>query len=1476
MSAHLLDLQRVGHTGHSARSGARHVLALGVGVRKLLYAVMSAALTAAGLTLPVQAAHAADTGEVARQSGRIVSEEPGRNAPNILDGTVYSITQVGNTIVVGGQFTQVRNYNTSTTLTRNNVFAFDATTGRVSSTFVPEPNGTVYKVQAAPDGTSVYVGGGFNQVGGVARSSRLFKADVATGAVDTAFTPPTISGDIRDLEVAGGRLWVAGKFTHISSVPQRALATLNATTGRYDSYFTGVMAGTHRNLANHPSDLTNVLQISSNPANTRMSVVGNFTTVDGAARSQIAVFDISGAAKYALSPWTTNLFTSNCSSNFETYMTDVEYAPNGQYFVVSTSGAWGGMSSATGGNGCDVVARFESNSTAGAVATWTAYTGGDTTWTVEVTDDVVYAGGHQSWQNNPIGRNVPAQGAVERTGIAALNPVNGQAYSWNPTRSRGVGVQDLLATSQGLYVGSDTDLIGKTPGNTYHARIAFLPLAGGKRLPVVSPFSLPGNIYFVASGKSQLVRRTHSGTALTSSANAPNGPGWGTSVGAFMVNGVLYKANSDGTLSKQTFDGTTYGTASPVSTADALVYQADWHTDVTTITSLFYAGGYLYYTKSGVNALYRRGFETESDIVGQQRFSTTTTGINWSSVRGAFVANGKLYYATSTGRLYAATWSQAAHAPVANTSVQRGSSGWASRTMFPYQAAPGPVNEPPLAAANVSCDKLSCSFDGRASSDPEGGPLTYDWNFGDGTARGSGATTTHAYASVGDRPVTLTVTDNRGATATVTRTASPTDTENTISFVASSNTTGNRANHTVAVPPGTKVGDTLLLFFTANSAGPVYAGPAGWQEVLSDNGDTFVGRLYAKKATSADLGSNVTVTSRYADGTSYFVKDDVTLAAYRGVGASGIAARAITPQDVPDPTHQTPTVNAPDGDGWLVSYWADKSSTTTAWTPPQTETQRSVGIGSGSSHMSSLLADSGRRVGSGLQGGLNATADSSAVGLTMSVVLGGNAAPEPTNQDPVALAALSGCNGLTCSFDGSGSSDPEGGQLTYEWDWGDGSPVSTGATASHTFATGGSKTVTLTVTDPLDATAVDTVSAAPVAPPPNAAPTARITGVSCADLVCSFVGATSSDPDSDALTYSWDFGDGSPAVSTANPSRTYATAGERTVTLTVDDGHGHTDTDTTTVSPTAPPPANSAPTARITDATCAELACSFKGSTSSDPDGDTLSYSWDFGDGTATATTVNPSHTYTAAGSKSVSLTVNDGNGHTHTATTTVEAIAAEPGSPASNIDFVASTATNGNRLTHAAAIPAGVSVGDTLVAFFTANSTGSTYTGPSGWTQLHAEDGNGIVTRAWSRTATAADVAAGARAVVTSSGYAKSDLTVAAYEGTDSGSPVLASAAKVDNTTGAAHTSPTVTATGSQGWLVTYWSDKSTDTAAWTTPASQRERASTFGSGSGHVSAVLVDSDGPVDAGSRGGLTATADSVSSRGASFSVLLKSS
>ena len=68
---------------------------------------------------------------------------------------------------------------------------------------------------------------------------------------------------------------------------------------------------------------------------------------------------------------------------------------------------------------------------------------------------------------------------------------------------------------------------------------------------------------------------------------------------------------------------------------------------------------------------------------------------------------------------------------------------------------------------------MSCAFDGSTSSDTGGTITGYSWDFGDGTALGTGATPTHPYALAGSYNVTLTVTDNTAATNAVSHSVAP-------------------------------------------------------------------------------------------------------------------------------------------------------------------------------------------------------------------------------------------------------------------------------------------------------------------------------------------------------------------------------------------------------------------------------------------------------------------------------------------------------------------------------------------------------------------------------------------------------------------------------------------------------------------------------------------------------------------------------
>ena len=141
--------------------------------------------------------------------------------------------------------------------------------------------------------------------------------------------------------------------------------------------------------------------------------------------------------------------------------------------------------------------------------------------------------------------------------------------------------------------------------------------------------------------------------------------------------------------------------------------------------------------------------------------------------------------------------------------------------------------------------------------------------------------------------------------------------------------------------------------------------------------------------------------------------------------------------------------------------------------------------------------------------------------------------------------------------------------------------------------------------------------------------------------------ADGSDPDGDAVTYAWDFGDGTSSF-LQNPVHTYTSAGTYTATVTVRDSRGATGTATVsiTVGNRAPSVALSADPQSGT----APLLVRFTAN-GSDPDGDALTYRYDFGDGSKPVTGANPSYRYTKPGVYTARVTVTDTGGATGTAT---------------------------------------------------------------------------------------------------------------------------------------------------------------------------------------------------------------------------------
>lgn len=385
---------------------------------------------------------------------RVVSADPVNNTPHVLDGIVNAIALVGGTVVVGGSFGKVREARGTRVLARANLFAYDLATGRIRPGFAPRVDRPVRALAAGVRGT-VYAGGRFTATGGTAtRGLALLR--LSDGSPVTTFDVQVRGGTVSSLARLGRHLYAGGDFTRVGDVDRTALARLDAVTGAVDPAF-AIRPDAPR------GGRTRIHAISLSHG--RLAVGGDFTTLDDRSRPQLGLIDVT-ASPAVVAPWRTNAYRGRCMADFPSYVRGLDFAPDGSYLAVVTTGGPGGPARM-----CDTTARFETGARGEVTPTWVNHTGGDSLYAVAATGAAVYVGGHQRWLNNPRGRDSAGPGAVPRPGIGALHPRTGKALTWNPTRERGIGVKAFLAHPGGLLVGSDTTWLG----HEYHARVGMFP-----------------------------------------------------------------------------------------------------------------------------------------------------------------------------------------------------------------------------------------------------------------------------------------------------------------------------------------------------------------------------------------------------------------------------------------------------------------------------------------------------------------------------------------------------------------------------------------------------------------------------------------------------------------------------------------------------------------------------------------------------------------------------------------------------------------------------------------------------------------------------------------------------------------------------------------------------------------------------------------------------------------------------------------
>jgi hypothetical protein len=385
---------------------------------------------------------------------------------------VRQLAQCGGTMYAVGSFTSIKRY--STTYPRNNAFSFSATSPYTVTSWNPNVNGKVNSITFSPDCATAYLGGTFTSIGGTAVKN-IAAVSTSSGAVATGFGH-NANGQVETLQYYRGHILTGGYYTSINnSTAGKYMTSLNPSTGADDGFLRLNISGNYQfpGVNGNPTRVYNQ-QLSN--GGTLDLVEGDFTSVGGQARQQMFMLNLSGSTA-TVTGWTSPELNTNCNYNEPFYAQAGAWSPDDSTIYVATTGykpngTPAGSFPRTGP--CDAAIAYPSAQTS-VTHKWINYTGCDSLYSTAADASTAYFGGHERWASNPNGCDFAGPGAINAPGMEGLSAATG-ALTFNPTRARGLGADDMLVTSAGLWIGSDNlNNSNQCGGVTGHAGICFLP-----------------------------------------------------------------------------------------------------------------------------------------------------------------------------------------------------------------------------------------------------------------------------------------------------------------------------------------------------------------------------------------------------------------------------------------------------------------------------------------------------------------------------------------------------------------------------------------------------------------------------------------------------------------------------------------------------------------------------------------------------------------------------------------------------------------------------------------------------------------------------------------------------------------------------------------------------------------------------------------------------------------------------------------